>query len=99
MTGTIEQMLPPSCDPGYALLGIQVGAQSLNQQAQSFGYNTVPPLDIPGRCRSHFPVGDRPRPGQPGLPGVAYSAIGQQDVAASRATKRPGGGRHCQHGR
>jgi len=47
MRGTIEQMLPPSCDPGYALLGIQVGAQSLNQQAQSFGYNTVPPLDIP----------------------------------------------------
>ena len=81
--GTIEQMLPPSCDPGYALLGIQVGAQSLNQQAQSFGYNTVPPLDIPGVAASHFPSVTDLDPANQGLPGVAYSAIGQQDVAAS----------------
>jgi len=83
MRGTIEQMLPPSCDPGYALLGIQVGAQSLNQQAQSFGYNTVPPLDIPGVAASHFPSVTDLDPANQGLPGVAYSAIGQQDVAAS----------------
>jgi len=32
---------------------------------------------------------------QPGLPGVAYSAIASR-MWGERATKRPGGGRHCQ---
>ncbi|HEY5024641.1 MAG TPA: penicillin-binding transpeptidase domain-containing protein [Acidimicrobiales bacterium] len=45
--GTIAQMLPPSCDPGFALLGTKVGAVSMQAEAQSFGFNQQPPLDLP----------------------------------------------------
>jgi penicillin-binding protein A len=78
--GTIQVMLPESCDPGYAWLGIQLGAKDLTDEAHQFGYNTVPPLDLPGVVPSYFPpVGYFYR----NDPGLAYSAIGQQDVRAT----------------
>jgi len=45
--GTIAQMLPPSCDPGFALLGTKVGPVSMQAEAQSFGFNQQPPIDLP----------------------------------------------------
>ncbi|HEY6472692.1 MAG TPA: penicillin-binding transpeptidase domain-containing protein [Acidimicrobiales bacterium] len=45
--GTMVAMLPASCDPGYGELGIQVGVSTLRQQAQMFGLNSVPPIDLP----------------------------------------------------
>lgn len=78
--GTIQVMLPESCDPGYGYLGMQLGATDLTNQARQFGYNAVPPLDIPGVVDSYFP----PRSFfNNNLPGLAYSAIGQQDVRAT----------------
>ena len=38
---------PQSCDPGYGELGIQEGASTLRQQAQLFGLNSIPPIDLP----------------------------------------------------
>jgi penicillin-binding protein A len=78
--GTIAQMLPPSCDTGYALVGLDLGADILATTANSFGYNLAPPLDLPGVVASNFPsaasfTGN--------LPGLAYSAIGQENVRAS----------------
>ncbi|HEV3212274.1 MAG TPA: penicillin-binding transpeptidase domain-containing protein [Acidimicrobiales bacterium] len=78
--GTIQYMLPASCDPGYGWLGIHLGAQDLTNEARQFGYNAIPPLDLPGVVPSYFPppgffVGN--------LPGLAYSAIGQQNVRAT----------------
>ncbi len=78
--GTIAQMLPPSCDQGYALLGLDVGATNMYKQATAFGYDQVPPLDLPGVIASNFPT---PAQLQDDLPGLAYSSIGQQDVAAT----------------
>jgi len=78
--GTIQVMLPFSCDPGYGWLGIQLGAQDLTDQANQFGYNTVPPLDLPGVVKSYFPPRSFFYKNDPGL---AYSAIGQQDVRAT----------------
>jgi peptidoglycan glycosyltransferase len=81
--GTIAQMLPPSCDTGYALLGLQVGAQAMHTEAASFGFDTVPPLDLPGVngvAASNFPTPAQLRYNSPGL---AYSSIGQQDVSAT----------------
>jgi peptidoglycan glycosyltransferase len=78
--GTIAQMLPPSCDPGYADLGLDIGGTNLYKQATQFGYDSVPPLDIPGVVASNFPT---PAELKDNLPGVAYSAIGQEDVAAT----------------
>jgi len=45
--GTIAQMLPPSCDTGYAILGTRVGAASMTAEADGFGFNQQPPIDLP----------------------------------------------------
>jgi penicillin-binding protein A len=78
--GTIAQMLPPSCDTGYALLGLDLGAQDMYQTANRFGYNARPPLDIPGVATSIFP---NPEQLKTNVPFLAYGAIGQGDVAAT----------------
>ena len=78
--GTILQMLPPSCDPGYALLGLDICGKLLAKTANSFGYNMVPPIDLPGVQPSYFPPAAS---FLTNLPGVAYSAIGQQNVRAT----------------
>ena len=72
------QMLPPSCDTGYALLGPRPRRQpAVASTADAFGFNTVPPLDLPGVVPSYFPSASS---FQYNLPGLAYSAIGQQNV-------------------
>jgi len=84
--GTIVQMLPESCDPGYAKLGLLLGATYLSEQAQLFGFNSTPPLDLPtGYVQpSIYPTAAAlSQGGNPGIPGQAYSAFGQQDVAAT----------------
>ena len=78
--GTIAQMLPPSCDTGYALVGLDLGGIDLAATANSFGYNEVPPIDLPGIARSYFPSGSSFTYNQPQL---AYSAIGQENVRTS----------------
>jgi peptidoglycan glycosyltransferase len=78
--GTVEEMLPQSCDPGYGLLGIDLGAQDLTAIANSFGYNQVPPIDLPGAVASFFPTESNLAKNPPFL---AYSAIGQEDVQAT----------------
>jgi peptidoglycan glycosyltransferase len=82
--GTIVQMLPESCDPGYADLGLLLGANTLSEQASLFGFNSTPPVDISpsGLVQpSQFPSAhDLSQGGNPGIPGQAYSAFGQQNV-------------------
>jgi peptidoglycan glycosyltransferase len=78
--GTIAQMLPPSCDPGFALLGTKVGAVSMQAEAQSFGFNEQPPIDLPVPVTSQFL--------QAGCWGgneifLAFSSIGQKCTLAS----------------
>jgi len=84
--GTMVQMLPESCDPGYAHLGSLLGPNNLSQQAALFGFNTVPPLDLPtGYVQpSTYPTAQElSQGGNPGVPGLYYSAFGQQDVSAT----------------
>jgi len=76
--GTMTSMLPASCDPGYGELGVREGAPVLEKQAELFGYNATPGIDLPGVVTSVFPT----------LPGnsdalLAYSAIGQYNVSAT----------------
>jgi peptidoglycan glycosyltransferase len=80
--GDIAELLPPSCDTGYGLLGIDIGAQDLYQQANLYGFDQHPPIDLPP---SPYDVSNFPTPTSLArdLPGVAYSAIGQQDVQAT----------------
>ncbi len=78
--GDIAQLLPPSCDTGFALIGLDLGASRLAAQARAFGFDQVPPLDIPGAAASTFPpVSSFAQ----NLPFLAYSAIGQGDVSAT----------------
>ncbi len=81
--GTIAQMLPPSCDPGYANLGLALGAATLWRQAALFGYNRKPPIDLPVVSASTFPAPATFSVTKLGPPGLAYSAFGQQDDKAT----------------
>ncbi len=78
--GTLDQTLPASCDTAFAQYGMALGAQSLNSEAQAFGFNQSIPIDIPGANPSNFPTvaeltNDKPL--------QAYSAFGQQNVVAT----------------
>ncbi|MGH9020924.1 MAG: penicillin-binding transpeptidase domain-containing protein, partial [Acidimicrobiales bacterium] len=75
--GDIPEMLPPSCDTGFALVGLDVGAPLLAATAMAFGFDKVPPLDLPGVQPANFPPASS---FTYNLPGLAYSAIGQEDV-------------------
>jgi peptidoglycan glycosyltransferase len=81
--GSITEMLPQSCDPGYGLLGIALGAPTLAKQAQLFGYNSLPPIDLPKQwvATPYFPSAASLVP--PNEAFLAYSAIGQYNVQAS----------------
>jgi len=84
--GDIAAMLPPSCDPGYARLGLALGGTVLAKQSELFGYNSLPPIDLPQRevAKSSFPdPATFVTGGALGPPGLAYSAFGQQDVKAT----------------
>jgi peptidoglycan glycosyltransferase len=76
--GTMTAMLPESCDPGYGELGVQEGVPVLTRQAELFGYNSVPGIDLPGVVASPFPS---LQANSQAL--LAYSAIGQDDVQAT----------------
>jgi len=54
--GMMTQMLPFSCDPGYAELGVQLGVPIMTKQAELFGYNSVPGIDLPETSQSVFPA-------------------------------------------
>jgi peptidoglycan glycosyltransferase len=79
--GTIQVMLPESCDPGYAQLGEDLGALPLYKEATQFGYDATPPLDLPDLSPAFFPSISYLT--QNGPPSLAYSAIGQQQVRAT----------------
>jgi peptidoglycan glycosyltransferase len=83
--GTMAEMLPPSCDPGYGRLGELLGVPILTKQAQLFGYaiygakdQFVPNIDLPNVIPSTF---SNLLPNSQAL--LAYSAIGQDNVSAT----------------
>lgn len=82
--GNLDAMLPQSCDPGYVMLGLALGGTVLSEQADLFGFNQVPPVDLYPVEKSHFPGALTLAPtGKLGIPGVALSAFGQQTVSAT----------------
>ena len=80
--GTIAIMLPPSCDTGYAVLGTKVGAPSMSAEADAFGFNVQPPLDLP---HSAFEVSKFLQPScyLGAEVYLAFSSIGQKCTIAS----------------
>ena len=71
-------MLPQSCDPGYAELGVQLGTDIMTKQSELFGYNSVPGIDLPGTVASEFPP-----LAQNSQAFLGQSSIGQYNVATT----------------
>ena len=82
--GTVQQMLPASCDPGYAHLGVDIGATDMAKEANAFGYNSVPPIDLPYTrpivSKAYFPNAESFKYN---IPFLAYGAIGQGNVRST----------------
>lgn len=80
--GTMAVMLPESCDPGYAILGTKVGAASMTAEADSFGFNSQPPIDLP---HSSYEVSQFLQPScyENAQIFLAFSSIGQKCTIAS----------------
>ena len=78
--GQLPQLFTISCDTGFGQVGLDLGGPSLYSEAQSFGFDQTPPIDLPFGAQSIFPTANA---FTTDLPGLAYSAIGQQDVQAT----------------
>ncbi|MDQ6727507.1 MAG: penicillin-binding protein 2 [Actinomycetota bacterium] len=78
--GALPEALRVSCNTAFAQLGLDLGGQKLTAQAEAFGFNKVPPIDLPFGASSVFPPASAFDHDKPAL---AKSAIGQQDVAAT----------------
>jgi peptidoglycan glycosyltransferase len=78
--GALPALFTVSCDTGFGQIGLTLGAQNLYDEATAFGFNAVPPIDLPYAAKSNFPPVASFAQNQPFL---AYSAIGQEDVQAS----------------
>ncbi len=78
--GPLPDLLRVSCNTGFAQLGLDIGAERMNKQAEAFGFNSVPPLDMPSVARSRFPEVESFRRN---LPFLAYGSIGQGNVSST----------------
>jgi len=76
--GTLFAILRVSCNTAFAQMAVDVGPDVMLDRAEAFGFNAVPPIDLPGTTRSVFPT-DFER----NLPALAQSGIGQNDVSAT----------------
>ncbi len=78
--GTLADILRVSCNTAFAQMGVDLGAEVLVGQAEAFGFNDVPPLDLPGVEPS--PIGDVASFVQ-NTPVLAMTAIGQNAVRST----------------
>jgi peptidoglycan glycosyltransferase len=78
--GLLPDLFRISCNSGFAAIGLDLGGPNLAAEANSFGFNQTPPLDLPATAKAFFPPGDSFKRD---LPGLAKSAIGQQNVQAT----------------
>ena len=81
--GDLLALFTVSCDTGFAQLGLAVGATGLSDEANAFGWNATPPLDLPGVAQSYFPPASS---FNQNLAALAKSAIGQESVQATPLT-------------
>jgi peptidoglycan glycosyltransferase len=80
-TATLAEVLLMSCDTTFSELGVKLGAENLALEARAFGFDSVPPIDLPSSevSPSIFP----PPQVINATPFEGYSAIGQFDDAAT----------------
>ncbi|MFZ0251051.1 MAG: penicillin-binding transpeptidase domain-containing protein [Acidimicrobiales bacterium] len=78
-----DDMFATSCDPGFGQLGVKLTAPTLVEQAQLFGYNSRPPIDLPDAwvATPSIPAASTLTP--PNQEQLADTAIGQLSDQAS----------------
>lgn len=77
--GTLFTILAQSCNTSFAQMGTEtLGPDIMVDGAASFGFNQVPPIDLPGAVESRFPVDFADN-----LPALAQASIGQGDNSAT----------------
>lgn len=76
----LPELLTASCDVTFGLIGLRLGATNLVNEAEAFGFNSIPPIDLPQDvAAAHIPA-----PLQITYPGaLAISAIGQYEDAGT----------------
>lgn len=78
--GALLELFTVSCDTGFGQIGLDLGPQNMYDEAHAFGFDQVPPLDLPFAAKSNFPPASS---FAQSLPTLAYSALGQEDVQAT----------------
>ena len=78
-TITLAEAFTVSCDVTFAQLGLKLGAETLQKQAEAFGFNKHIPFELNFAEGRFPPASFFPQR----LPLLAFSAIGQADVAAN----------------
>jgi peptidoglycan glycosyltransferase len=78
--GALPDLFRVSCNSGFGAVGLDLGPADLSAEANSYGFDHTPPLDLPGTAQSFFPAAGS---FAHDLPGLAKSAIGQQSVQAT----------------
>ncbi len=92
--GPLIDLLRQSCNAGFAEIGAEiVGADGLVITAERFGFNDIPPIDLPGAVASVMPTDfgielEPPTDELPAgvvsdVPRLAQASIGQNDVSAT----------------
>lgn len=77
--GTLFTILARSCNTSFAEMGAEtLGPDIMVEGAAAFGWNQVPPIDLPGAVESRFPVALADD-----LPALAQASIGQGDNSAT----------------
>ena len=80
--GTFVQSFAQSCNTVFAPLGVEVGAESMFEKAELFGFNSPPPLAAPGALEAlEPPASTYPMPDSDVA--LGESAIGQGQVLAT----------------
>ncbi len=80
--GNLEQLVIQSCDADFAQIGQLLGAQTLVNQAEAYGFNQAVPLDVPADTVATSNFGTTAEFADD-IPGLMKSAIGQENVTAS----------------
>jgi peptidoglycan glycosyltransferase len=78
--GNLLALFTVSCDTGFGKIGLELGPTNLYDEATAFGFDAIPPIDLPYAVASQFPTIASFNQNQPFL---AFSAIGQGNVAAT----------------
>lgn len=76
--GALLTVLAKSCNSAFAQMAIDVGPEGMIDEAEEFGFNDTPPIDLPDAVESVFPTSF-----DQNLPALAQSGIGQNEVQAS----------------